>query len=79
MKIFYLQPRFAFEHKGLLVVEETDTLEDDERPSKRGRSGLPKSQGRKRNGTDFWLQVDHWFEAAKEERGSDFTSEAWRT
>ena len=54
------------------MVEETDALEDDECPSKCGQSGLPKSQGRKRNGTDFWSQVDHWFEVAKEEHGSDF-------
>jgi len=63
----------------LLVVEEGEPTDGNERASKRTRSGLPKPQGRKRNGTDFWSRVDSWFEEAKEEWGNDFTSEAWRT
>ena len=46
--------------------------------SKHTWSGLPKNQGHKRAGTDFWSQVDHWFEEAKEEHGNDFSSDAWK-
>ena len=74
------QRRFAFENKELLVGQEEDTevLGEEEWASKRTRSGLPKNQGRKRAGTDFWSQVDCWFEEAKEEHGNDFSSDAWK-
>ena len=80
VKYLFDQRRFAFENKELLVGQEEDTeaIEEEERASKRTQSGLPKNQGRKRAGTDFWSRVDRWFEEAKEEHGNDFSSDAWK-
>ena len=53
---------FAFENKEMLVVEEGEVVDGNDRASKRMCSGLPKPQDCKWNSTDFWSWVDSWFE-----------------
>ncbi|KAF8951821.1 hypothetical protein BDZ97DRAFT_1931715 [Flammula alnicola] len=77
--------RFAFENKSLLGEDDSSDSEDlimdstDAPSKKRKRSSPGKGKGRIPNGTDFWSQVDTWFEKLKEKYASeDFSSSAWK-
>jgi hypothetical protein len=55
-------------------------MDSTEPPSKKRKRTSPgRGKGRIANGTDFWSQVDAWFEDLKEKYGSDdFTSPGWK-
>jgi len=55
-------------------------MDSSEAPSKKCKRTSPgKGKGHIANGTDFWSQVDTWFEGLKEKYASDdFTNPGWK-
>ncbi|KAF8814446.1 hypothetical protein BYT27DRAFT_7250028 [Phlegmacium glaucopus] len=77
---------FAFENKSLLSEDDSSDSEElimdsSEAPSKKHKRTPPgKGKGHIANGTNFWSQVDTWFEGLKEKYVSDdFTSPGWKS